>query len=117
MGQFDSGPRLRFDHHDWDSHGQEERDQDQESEAGAKHSNRQASRRRVLEQGRAACGPRQPGVEPRKNHPSRAKHGYIQLILTQSVPRSGSRATWSKFGLGLPAISDSAGPGDVRHAQ
>jgi large subunit ribosomal protein L9 len=33
--------------------------------------------------------PRQPGVERRKNHPSRAKHGYIQLILTQSVPPLG----------------------------
>src|SRR5271165_6689756 len=33
--------------------------------------------------------PRQPGVERRKNHPSRAKHGYIELILTQSVPQVG----------------------------
>jgi large subunit ribosomal protein L9 len=33
--------------------------------------------------------PRQPGVERRHNHPSRAKHGYIQLILTQSVPLVG----------------------------
>jgi large subunit ribosomal protein L9 len=33
--------------------------------------------------------PRQPGVERRKNHPSRAKHGYIQLILTQPVPQVG----------------------------
>ena len=33
--------------------------------------------------------PRQPGVERRHNHPSRAKHGYIQLILTQSVPQVG----------------------------
>jgi large subunit ribosomal protein L9 len=33
--------------------------------------------------------PRQPGVERRKNHPSRAKHGYIQLILTQGVPALG----------------------------
>ncbi len=33
--------------------------------------------------------PRQPGVERRKNHPTRAKHGYIQLILTQSVPPIG----------------------------
>ena len=37
----------------------------------------------------AAAAPRQPGVERRKNHPSRAKHGYIQLILTQSVPLVG----------------------------
>jgi large subunit ribosomal protein L9 len=33
--------------------------------------------------------PRQPGVERRKNHPSRAKHGYIQLILTQNVSHLG----------------------------
>jgi large subunit ribosomal protein L9 len=33
--------------------------------------------------------PRQPGVERRKNHPNRAKHGYIQLILTQAVPLVG----------------------------
>ena len=31
----------------------------------------------------------QPGVERRKSHPSRAKHGYMQLILTQSVPHLG----------------------------
>jgi len=37
----------------------------------------------------AAARPRQPGVERRKNHPTRAKHGYIQLILTQSVPLVG----------------------------
>jgi large subunit ribosomal protein L9 len=33
---------------------------------------------------------RQPGVERRKNHPNRAKHGYIELILTQSMPQLGS---------------------------
>jgi large subunit ribosomal protein L9 len=33
--------------------------------------------------------PRQPGVERRRNHPVRAKHGYIQLILTQSVAHIG----------------------------
>jgi large subunit ribosomal protein L9 len=33
--------------------------------------------------------PRQPGVERRKNHPSRAKHGHIQLILTQPVAGLG----------------------------
>jgi large subunit ribosomal protein L9 len=33
--------------------------------------------------------PRQPGVERRKNHPSRAKHGHIQLILTQPIPQLG----------------------------
>ncbi len=33
--------------------------------------------------------PRQPGVERRRNHPVRAKHGYIQLILTQTMPNLG----------------------------
>jgi large subunit ribosomal protein L9 len=33
--------------------------------------------------------PRQPGVERRKNHPNRAKHGHIQLILTQAVAKLG----------------------------
>jgi large subunit ribosomal protein L9 len=33
--------------------------------------------------------PRQPGVERRKNHPSRAKHGYVHLILTQTVTKLG----------------------------
>ena len=39
---------------------------------------------------RRAGPPRQPGVERRKNHPSRAKHGYIQLILTQNFPQLGN---------------------------
>jgi len=33
--------------------------------------------------------PRQPGVERRKNHPTRAKHGSIELILTQAIPQLG----------------------------
>jgi len=33
--------------------------------------------------------PRQPGVERRKSHPTRAKHGYIELILTQAIPQLG----------------------------
>jgi large subunit ribosomal protein L9 len=33
--------------------------------------------------------PRQPGVERRRNHPVRAQHGYIQLILTQSLAQLG----------------------------
>ena len=33
--------------------------------------------------------PRQPGVERRRNHPIRAKHGYIELILTQAMPQLG----------------------------
>lgn len=32
---------------------------------------------------------RQPGVERRKNHPMRAKHGHFQLLLTQNVPHLG----------------------------
>ncbi len=37
----------------------------------------------------AAAIHRQPGVERRKNHPARASHGYISLILTQAVPKLG----------------------------
>ena len=33
--------------------------------------------------------PRQPGVERRKNHPLRAKHGHLSIILTQAVPHVG----------------------------
>src|SRR5262249_3067712 len=33
--------------------------------------------------------PRKPGVERRKNHPTRAKHGTIELILTQAMPKLG----------------------------
>jgi large subunit ribosomal protein L9 len=33
--------------------------------------------------------PAQPGVERRRNHPVRAKHGHIQLILTQAIPHLG----------------------------
>jgi large subunit ribosomal protein L9 len=33
--------------------------------------------------------PRQPGVERRRNHPVRAKHGHIQLILTQTMADLG----------------------------
>jgi len=33
--------------------------------------------------------PRQPGVERRQNHPMRAKHGYMQLILTQPLSQLG----------------------------
>jgi large subunit ribosomal protein L9 len=36
-----------------------------------------------------AGAPRQPGVERRKSHPNRAKHGHIQLILTQAIPKLG----------------------------
>jgi large subunit ribosomal protein L9 len=32
---------------------------------------------------------RQPGVERRKNHPTRAKDGQIQVLLTQPVPHFG----------------------------
>jgi large subunit ribosomal protein L9 len=31
----------------------------------------------------------QPGVERRKNHPARAKHGYMQILLTQNVAHVG----------------------------
>ena len=35
------------------------------------------------------AAPRQPGVERRKNHPTRAKNGHMQVLLTQSVPYCG----------------------------
>jgi large subunit ribosomal protein L9 len=36
-----------------------------------------------------ATAVRQPGVERRRNHPVRAKNGYMQVILTQAVPHVG----------------------------
>ena len=33
---------------------------------------------------------RQPGVERRRNHPTRAKDGYMQIILTQNVTHCGT---------------------------
>lgn len=33
--------------------------------------------------------PRQPGVERRRNHPTRAVHGHIQLLLTHQVAHLG----------------------------
>lgn len=33
---------------------------------------------------------RQPGVERRKNHPTRAKDGYMQVLLTHVVPHFGN---------------------------
>jgi large subunit ribosomal protein L9 len=32
---------------------------------------------------------RQPGVERRKNHPTRAKNGHMEILLTQAVPHVG----------------------------
>jgi large subunit ribosomal protein L9 len=39
----------------------------------------------------AAVAPtvRQPGVERRKNHPTRAKNGHMEIILTRAVPHLG----------------------------
>ncbi|MGO9464658.1 MAG: 50S ribosomal protein L9 [Isosphaeraceae bacterium] len=45
--------------------------------------------------------PRQPGVERRTNHPIRAKHGYIQLILLQHVPHLGSSGDLVKVRAGF----------------
>jgi large subunit ribosomal protein L9 len=39
--------------------------------------------------GELAAGPRQPGVERRKNHPTRARDGYMQVLLTEAVPHVG----------------------------
>jgi large subunit ribosomal protein L9 len=37
----------------------------------------------------AAPAVRQPGVERRKNHPTRAKDGHMQVLLTHAVPHFG----------------------------
>jgi large subunit ribosomal protein L9 len=37
----------------------------------------------------AEAPPRQPGVERRRNHPARAKHGYMQVLLTRAVEHVG----------------------------
>jgi large subunit ribosomal protein L9 len=63
-----------FDVEDWEIHGQDDRSK--ASESGKTKA--------------APAGPpRQPGVERRKNHPSRAKHGHIKLILTQAISKLG----------------------------
>jgi len=56
-------------------------------------SNRTASKSKAAELSSANAAspgaPHQPGVERRKNHPARAKHGYMHLILTQAIPHLG----------------------------
>src|SRR6516165_8519769 len=37
----------------------------------------------------AAPAVRQPGVERRKNHPTRAKNGHMEILLTRAVPHFG----------------------------
>jgi large subunit ribosomal protein L9 len=37
----------------------------------------------------APVAPRQPGVDRRKNHPMRAKNGYMQILLTHKVDKLG----------------------------
>ena len=61
--------------------------------------------------------PRQPGVERRQNHPSRAKHGYIQLILTQAVTKLGQPGDLVKVRPGFAQLSRSAGVGNLRHPE
>ena len=55
----------------------------------SKTSSRTTDRATATLDGPEAAAPRQPGVERRRNHPIRAKHGYIQLILTQAMPHLG----------------------------
>jgi large subunit ribosomal protein L9 len=38
----------------------------------------------------ANAAPRQPGVERRKNHPMRAKNGYMMVLLTSKVEKLGT---------------------------
>ncbi len=48
-----------------------------------------ASRTQTKTAAKVAAPPRQPGVERRKNHPMRAKFGYMHVLLTQRVPGVG----------------------------
>jgi large subunit ribosomal protein L9 len=51
-----------------------------------KHSKSSSTRTGVVV---APVAVRQPGVERRRNHPMRAKDGYMQVLLTHSVPHFG----------------------------
>jgi large subunit ribosomal protein L9 len=59
------------------------------AKAQTKTPSRPAQNTSSLSRTAQAGSPRQPGVERRQNHPMRAKHGYIQLILTQAMPSLG----------------------------
>jgi large subunit ribosomal protein L9 len=48
-----------------------------------------ASAARAAEVSIATSTTRQPGVDRRKNHPTRARDGHMQVILTQPVPHVG----------------------------
>ena len=54
-----------------------------------KKSNKSADSASARSKPAEPTGPRQPGVERRTNHPTRAKNGYIELILTQAMPHLG----------------------------
>src|SRR5436190_15934283 len=64
-----------------------------------------------------ASQPRQPGVERRRNHPVRAKHGYIQLILTQPMPQLGQAGDLVKVRPGFARNYLVPGVSDVRHPE
>jgi large subunit ribosomal protein L9 len=59
------------------------------SKSKSKKSSRTAGAAPSIVRDSQAGPPRQPGVERRRNHPIRAKHGYIELILTQAIPHVG----------------------------
>lgn len=65
------------------------------------------------QQAAPAGPPRKPGVERRQNHPSRAKHGYIQLILTQTVPLVGQSGDLVKVRPGFAQLPGPAGNGNL----
>ncbi len=69
---------------------------------------------------------RQPGVERRRNHPTRSKDGYMEILLTHTVPHFGQPGDLVKVRPGfarnyLPApgsghVRDPAQPADRREA-
>jgi large subunit ribosomal protein L9 len=48
-----------------------------------------AARTSTSQAAMAAPAVRQPGVDRRKNHPTRSKDGHMEVILTQAVPHFG----------------------------
>src|SRR5215831_205871 len=61
------------------------------AKASAKSKAKAAAARAAASQAQVATAPavRQPGVERRRSHPTRAKEGYMQILLTHSVPHVG----------------------------
>ena len=105
-------PRLRKWHRgrhpvlNEDFHGQDDRHQ-RPPQARAHTATAKSGQPRSAEKKAAAPAgpPRQPGVERRKNHPNRAKHGHIELILTQAIPKLGQSGDLVKVRPGFAATT------------